>query len=367
MSAEPRVLVVDTLYKEAISNFTPGLAQDFTESGLGSGGDYTQAFRSAGAVTYRLVANAISAGDLKAYGKLDHALASRPEAVARIPILGPKMLENSRIAKNLLLAVREIRPNLIYVLNPNIFTRNTLELVRSFDSTVKIFSQISSPLPPGIFMEGYDLVFSILQKNIDRMVEDGIPAQKTSLAFASKQIRPKPFHERKMGATFVGSVGRHHRSSTLPLLRAISETGVDLNIFSPQSLGVFKRAGLGNHYRGTVFGKEMFEVLADSKITINRHARFADNQSLNLRSFEASGMGSALLTERTKASQKVFGTKGALLYRNPQDAANLVSQYLSEPKALESIAIKGHKIVLENHRLETRASEVLKKLAELKS
>ena len=356
-----KILVLDTLYQEALESFTETSGFDLPDRLGGSGGDYVRAFLELGHQAHRVIAN--SPRGLYVDGKIAGIpfVNKRPEAISRIPVVGNIILSNSDLAKNLLQAVQTFEPDLLYVLNPNVFSESVLTRVRELAPDIKIVGQISSPLPPTTFLRGYDRIFSMLEKNLRDLSKKQVEASRTQLAFIDRGISPKPFNQRGINIAFIGSIGRHH-SNTIPLLREISRSVDGLQIYSPRPKSFFEAHGLGQNYVGTVFGLEMLKVLADTRIVVNRHAKFADDTSLNLRAYETAGMGAALLTEKTSASSEVFGDSGALLYESNIHAGQLARDILGQGADLMNIAIEGHRRVIKHHTLDRRLSEVLKEV-----
>lgn len=365
-----KILVADSVYPSALTSLRDRSEESSVDESLrnlGSGAPYKSAFELLGHEVDRVVVNRRLLDFDVSHSLRNMIELTRPEAIARVPILGARLLSSGPLVKELAVATKALRPDLIYVLNPNLFPYQALDEIRQENKEIFIAAQISSPLPPGEFLRGYDVVFSALESNLRKLREIGVRAERTNLGFENQSlIQPIEWLKRTKDVSFIGSVGRHHKSSTLPLLKALDEAGVELNIFSPQSANFFRRNGLSHRYRGLAFGNEMLRVLADTKIALNRHAKFADATVLNLRSFEATGMGAALLTENTLAAKTVFGQGAALLYESPSDAAALAKRFLYDEGVLSKIAARGREITLDRHSLKAQCRDVIEKISSIR-
>ena len=51
------------------------------------------------------------------------------------------------------------------------------------------------------------------------------------------------------------------------------------------------------NHKGIKWGLDMYKILGRSKISFNRHINTAENNANNMRLYEATGMGSLLLTD----------------------------------------------------------------------
>src|SRR6185369_9585100 len=76
---------------------------------------------------------------------------------------------------------------------------------------------------------------------------------------------------------------------------------------------------------GQAFGRSMYEILGRSKVTLNVHAAWAGPDANNLRLFEATGMGAALVTEEAQNLSDLFepGSEVAT-YRTVDEAIDVV-------------------------------------------
>jgi hypothetical protein len=108
-----------------------------------------------------------------------------------------------------------------------------------------------------------------------------------------------------------------------------------------------------------VYGLEMYRVLAQSKITLNCHIDGAGDYAGNLRLFEATGMGTLLITDWKKNISDLFEPdKEVITYKTPEECVEKVQYYLEHDKEREAIARAGQKRTLKDHTWENRMTDL---------
>lgn len=114
------------------------------------------------------------------------------------------------------------------------------------------------------------------------------------------------------------------------------------------------------------YGQRLFEdaarKFAESKIVFN----ISMKDDLNMRTFEAMGSGSFLLTDWNSTIEEFFkdGTHLAL-YRTEEEMVEKARYYLAHDSEREKIALAGYEEVIKNHRLSQRVDVILSELKKL--
>jgi spore maturation protein CgeB len=113
-----------------------------------------------------------------------------------------------------------------------------------------------------------------------------------------------------------------------------------------------------------VFGLEMYRILAASRVTLNIHIDVADRNAGNMRMFEATGVGSCLVTEWTENIGDLFepGIEIAT-YRTDEDFVDIVRELVAHPQKAEDIGRAGQKRVLRDHTLERMWGDIVQAFA----
>jgi len=110
--------------------------------------------------------------------------------------------------------------------------------------------------------------------------------------------------------------------------------------------------------QGEAFGLKMYQILADSKITINSHIDFAGNKAANIRLFEATGVGTCLLTDRKENLSDFFDIdKEVVVYKSIDECIEKVNYLLEHDLERKAIAKAGQERTLKDYNLENRFSK----------
>lgn len=117
-------------------------------------------------------------------------------------------------------------------------------------------------------------------------------------------------------------------------------------------------AGLAMHDQGARWGMGMYEALKSGRIVLNAHIDLAGGEAGNMRLFEATGVGSFLLTEEHPRLSTYFepGSEVAT-YRSEEEMLDQIYYYLDHPEEREAIAKRGQQRCLTEHSMERRAKE----------
>lgn len=122
----------------------------------------------------------------------------------------------------------------------------------------------------------------------------------------------------------------------------------------PQRLKFSKE--LKKCYQGELYGKQMFENLYNSKITIDAQPDINQEYSANMRLFESTGIGNCLLVEYKKNIPDLFvPEKEVVIYKTFDEAVEKIKWLLKNPEKLKEIAKAGQKRTFESHNYLNRA------------
>lgn len=112
--------------------------------------------------------------------------------------------------------------------------------------------------------------------------------------------------------------------------------------------------------RGVVYGLEMYQVLAHSRLTLNSHIDTSLNISGNIRLWEATGVGTCLVTDwKENLDQLFIADEEIIVYRTPEECLDKIKYLLQNPKIMEAIARAGQKRTLNNYSYEKRMADFL--------
>lgn len=111
--------------------------------------------------------------------------------------------------------------------------------------------------------------------------------------------------------------------------------------------------------RPAVFGLEMFQKMRTAAVALNSHIDMAGATAGNLRLFEATGVGSCLLTDWKPNMPNFFVPgKEMVTYKTPEECSENAAWLLDHPGEREAIAAAGQVRTLREHTFVHRGSEL---------
>jgi spore maturation protein CgeB len=368
-----RVLVVDTYYPaflEAHYAARPGLARAPYEVQLGSLMDrsfgtsdaYSRNLRAAGHEATEIVANAV-------------ALQNRWSAEHRSARLGGLLvsLGRGRLATRALrgslrrIAAAQVEaydPHIVYVQDTSFFARADLDALRRAGRFV--VGQLASPAPPLELLRGYDLIVTSFPHFVERFAAAGIDSAYLPLAFDSAVldrlqaagVDPQPAAERPHEVTFVGGVDpRVHAAGTSLLEQAATESPIDVWGYGADALPA--ASPLRKRHHGEAWGLDMYEVLARSRIVLNRHIDVAEDFANNMRLYEATGAGALLLTDAKRNLSDLFQPGAEVVaYRDADDLIAQLQRLRADDDERIAIATAGQARTLRDHTYRRRMQQL---------
>lgn len=242
------------------------------------------------------------------------------------------------------------------------------------ESVHKVFCWIASPFPADIDLSSVNCILTSHDnfvrkfRSMNRQCERMLPAFESNIQQVIGERR------RNVDISFIGGLTDWHLRRR-EILAAVHET-LGLNIWGygvPRLFPItgirsllwrIRHAGdraylLSSAYRGGAWGMEMYEILAQSLINLNIHAEVAEGHAGNIRMFEATGMGSLLMTEDMHNITEMFapGTE-VVTYSSAEDLLEKARYYLGNKTALCSIAQAGQRRTLRDHTSRIRAEQL---------
>jgi len=108
-----------------------------------------------------------------------------------------------------------------------------------------------------------------------------------------------------------------------------------------------------------VFGISMYQKLRDSKVTLNTHGENSSRSASNMRIYEATGVGTCLLTDWKVNLKDLYEPDVEVaVYRDSKECIEKVCYLLQNEKERRAIAEAGQKRTLQNHTIYLRAEQV---------
>jgi spore maturation protein CgeB len=108
------------------------------------------------------------------------------------------------------------------------------------------------------------------------------------------------------------------------------------------------------------FGLDMYRLLKSSKIVLNNHGEIAGGYAGNMRMFEATGVGSCLLTDNKDNLGDLFDVGCEIMvYDSPEDCAEKIQWLLEHEEERERIALAGQQKTLNFHTVQNRCRQII--------
>lgn len=205
----------------------------------------------------------------------------------------------------------------------------------------------------------YDLIISSFPPTVDWFRERGVRAELHRLGFEPQILSSLRDEGKKYDVSFIGSLMRGVHKDRIDLLDKLCREIDSIKIWTPDIHQFSKNSPIRKAYVGEVWGRSMFQILHNSKITINHHGSIPPYAN-NMRLYEATGVGTLLITDWKKNITDMFEPdKEIVVYRTPEECAELVQYYLDHDKEREKIPKAGQERTIREHTYHQRMEELI--------
>ncbi len=228
-------------------------------------------------------------------------------------------------------------------------------LRREVPSARLIFGWAGSALPASCmdFFRGVDLMFTCAPESLNSLsrIRDDVhlmPHWFSKLALNNLESRSKIYDVSFIGGLRSGSILHDNR---IALLEAIAAR-CNIAIFSSETcdsptVDMVRQPG--------IYGRAMLQAIQDSRIVLNIHSDSSPLFASNLRLYEATGVGSCLLTDWRPNLPKLFTPETEVAaFSSPEDCLKQIDRLLENETKRETIAQAGQERCLRDHSFESR-------------
>lgn len=365
-----KIVIVDTYYAAFLARFyveEDGLAnrdyqtqlQALLNACFGTSDFYSRHLNDLGCEVQDLVVNCVPlqqrwAEDNKLV--LSQLALKVPHRLFRVPVIGKMLADLPGLMDVAVAQIRAAKPDILYCQDLSFFPPEVLRLLKQHVRL--IVGQIACPLPPESFLKGYDLILTSFPHFVDRLRALGVKSEYFRIGFDERVMSLLGEVNKDIGFSFVGGISRHH-GGAIPLLEFLAEQ-TDMRVFGYGADSLPYRSRIRQRHGGEVWGLDMYRALARSHITLNRHINVAESNANNMRLYEATGVGTMLLTDRKDNLHELFDiNKEVVAYSSKEEAAELVRHYLNHLEDAAQIAKAGQARTLRDHSYAHRAQELV--------
>jgi spore maturation protein CgeB len=210
-------------------------------------------------------------------------------------------------------------------------------------------------------LSAYDLILSSLPNLVDRFTTLGARTAYFRLGFEPTILDIVERQQPRNEVVFIGGFSGVHS----PASRILDDAARSLPTLRVWGFGVDglpTGSALRRAYQGKpLFGRAMYEELAASKITVNRHASsVAGSFANNMRLYESTGVGTALITDQKLNLPDIFEPgREVLTYVSADDLVKQVTVLLKDEDRRQELATAGQKRTLSEHTYAHRMEELI--------
>jgi spore maturation protein CgeB len=350
-----RILIVDTFYEAFLADHyarNPCLERaqydtqwrSLMDTGFGTADAYSFHLRALGHEAQEIVVNC---APLQAGWAREHGFRPRGRWTPRL-----------RPDESVVLAqAAEFAPDVVYVQNLHFLSRAALRLLRRRGALV--VGQIASQRPSPQTLQAFDLILTSLPNFVDDFARLGVPTAYFRIGFDSRVLAKVDAEPRgNDGPVFAGALNRtQHRFGNEVLERAAARVPIDF--WGYDVSGWAEDSPVVRRYRGEAWGLEMFRVLRRARVVLNRHIELAAGYANNMRLYEATGVGTLLLTDAGRNLVDLFEPGDeVVVYRDEDDLVEKITYFLEHDDEREAIARAGHERTLSEHTYAHRMKEL---------
>jgi hypothetical protein len=258
--------------------------------------------------------------------------------------------------------IKRFDPDVVYVQDLWLLSRRELDRLRGDGRLV--VGQIASAPPEPDRLQGFDLLVTSFPHYVERFRALGVASSYLPIAFHRPVLERVAPDGRPHGAVFVGGVNpRVHPAGTALLERLCARGLVEVWGYGADELP--PGSPILGHHHGEAWGLDMYRVLAQARIVVNRHIEAAEGLANNMRLFESTGMGALVLTEAAPNLGELFepGHEVAT-YADEDELVAEIERFLADEDARAAIAAAGRERTLREHTYERRIAELAALLEE---
>ena len=251
--------------------------------------------------------------------------------------------------------VEAARPDVLYIQNVRLCTSEFMNRVRPFVKLV--VGQIACPLPSDSFLRGADLILTSAPHFVQRFRNRGIATEYFRLGFESSLLGRLAKTPATYDAVFVGGMTNLHVIGN-EVIRRTAER-VDLDFWGYGFADLPSDSPILRRFHGEAWGLDMYNVFKGAKIVVNRHGEVAENNASNMRLFEATGVGSLLITDEKDNLGEFFEVgKEIETYGDADELVDKIKYFLTHEEQRARIARAGQARTLSEHTYLHRMREL---------
>lgn len=265
--------------------------------------------------------------------------------------------DKERLYDILAAQIRDYRPDIIYCMAIEFVGTAFLRRVQGLYRLA--VAQHAAMVPGHQEYRGYDLILSSLPNLVENFRHHAVASELFRLGFGERILQHLNGIPRSQDVVFVGGLSGVQHDAGARLLERVCRRH-NMSVWGYGLEGLPPDSPLRARYRGPVWGRAMYETLRSAKIVLNRHGPIAGPYANNMRLYEATGVGSLLLTDDKQNLAEVFAPgREVVTFRDADECADLAGYYLAHDAEREAIAQAGQARTLREHTYTHRMAELV--------
>ncbi|MEO7717537.1 MAG: glycosyltransferase [Capsulimonas sp.] len=263
--------------------------------------------------------------------------------------------ESNFFEKVLEAQIRDYRPDVLYVHDINAMSDEFIHRMR--DHVRFIAGQTAFFLVDGRTYSGFDLMLTSFPHYVDRFRANGIASEYFRLGFEPAVLDRLPPVTSHYDVTFAGGLTRAHKERTKLLEAVASRCAIDVWGYGVATLD--RNSPLRARHHGPAWALDMYQVLHQSRITLNQHVEASEGYANNMRLYEATGVGALLITDAKNNLNDMFSVGNEVIaYHSIDECVEAVEYYLQHENERAEIAHRGQARTLKEHTYRHRMEEL---------
>lgn len=359
-----RFLIVESYYPEVLRQVyskNPGLLNQSYEQQLsrilnqsfGTADFYSKNLRPLHHECQDIVANCEL---LQKTWAREHQAKYSNKFLSQIPVLRIKF--RSDWEKSILKQqIENFNPDVLLLHDPSILTPELKTFVKK--KKTFIVAQVAAYVPDKETANLFDLILTSSPHFVSRIKTLGTAAEYFRIGFEETIISRLEKSSQQYGAVFVGGFSKHHMDSVEAFEYAAKNSQIDFWGYGAKKKLSPDSPILRTYHPEMVFGIDMYNILYNSKIAINRHIKSSENFANNMRLYETTGVGTMLLTDRKSNLGKLFKVGSEVEdYGSKEEMVEKINYYLKHDDKRLKIAKAGQRRTLRDHTYKKRMIEL---------
>jgi len=359
-----KILIIDIYYSDFLESFYQKYPQTVSKSYkeqkrmifeecFGTADFYSKNLKKLGHQTEEIISNDPI---LQKKWARENKIKYTPDYFSKIPKLRSwfKIKWPEQILKA---QIKKFKPDIIYCQSLSNPSPKFLTKIKPY--VKMIIGQVACPT---VFNRNqlfhFDLILTSFPHFVDRLKKIGIKSEYLKIGFESSILKKLTKNKKQYAAVFVGGFSRHHAVIIKTFEYLAKNTDIDFWGYGFKKLSA--DSIIRNKHHGKVWGIDMYNILYNAKISINRHIDAAENFANNMRLYESTGVGTMLITDMKDNLNELFEIgKEIETYSSKEELLEKINYYLNHEDERKKIAEAGQKRTLKDHTYEIRMKELM--------